>query len=238
MFCNATGPGDHCTARGPANGRSRDVRHEAIDPYAGDEGAWARAVCCGADLKRKRCSRRPRSRRALCPVSAASPSHSNRTHNRNPLTLPDSRGAPRRRRPRHQDRGVCRGAARHAQRRERERGWAAHTWAPWSSSSSSSSSENRHPFVLLTHTTHPPAPLPQTNPHISSPHLSPPHPPQLDLPKPLGLKFARGNDGGAYVVANDANLGNTDPRVEPGDKIVEISASFGNEVWKGECVSA
>jgi hypothetical protein len=37
---------------------------------------------------------------------------------------------------------------------------------------------------------------------------------QVDLPKPLGLKFARGNDGGAYVVANDPKLGNTDPRIQ------------------------
>jgi hypothetical protein len=37
---------------------------------------------------------------------------------------------------------------------------------------------------------------------------------QLDLPKPLGLKFARGNDGGAYVTVNDPNLGNTDPRIQ------------------------
>lgn len=40
---------------------------------------------------------------------------------------------------------------------------------------------------------------------------------QLDLPKPLGLKFARGNDGGAYVIINDPNLGNTDPRVQVRD---------------------
>jgi hypothetical protein len=58
-------------------------------------------------------------------------------------------------------------------------------------------------------------------PHISlaslalSPwlHFDPPDP-QVDLPKPLGLRFARGNDGGAYVVANDPKLGNTDPRIE------------------------
>ncbi len=37
---------------------------------------------------------------------------------------------------------------------------------------------------------------------------------QLDLPKPLGLKFARGNDGGAYVIANDPQLGSTDERVQ------------------------
>jgi hypothetical protein len=34
------------------------------------------------------------------------------------------------------------------------------------------------------------------------------------MPKPLGLKFARGNDGGAYVIANDPSVGNTDPRIE------------------------
>lgn len=37
---------------------------------------------------------------------------------------------------------------------------------------------------------------------------------QLDLPKPLGLKFARGNDGGAYVIENNPKAGNTDPRIE------------------------
>ena len=57
---------------------------------------------------------------------------------------------------------------------------------------------------------------------------------QLDLPKPLGLKFARGADGGAYVVTNDPALGNTDARVQPGDKIVQISASFGSDVWDAQ----
>jgi len=56
----------------------------------------------------------------------------------------------------------------------------------------------------------------------------------VDLQKPLGLKFARGADGGAYVVANDPRAGNTDDRVQPGDKVVEISASFGTDVWKAE----
>lgn len=37
---------------------------------------------------------------------------------------------------------------------------------------------------------------------------------QVDLAKPLGLKFARGNDGGAYVLKNDPSLGNTDPRIQ------------------------
>ena len=37
--------------------------------------------------------------------------------------------------------------------------------------------------------------------------LAPIH--QVYLNKPLGVKFARGNDGGAYVVRSDATLGNT-----------------------------
>jgi len=57
---------------------------------------------------------------------------------------------------------------------------------------------------------------------------------EVDLPKPLGLKFARGADGGAYIITNDPKLGNTDPRIQPGDKIVEISASFGSDVWKAQ----
>lgn len=40
---------------------------------------------------------------------------------------------------------------------------------------------------------------------------------QVNLNKPLGLKFARGSDGGAYCIANDPELGNTDPRVEVSD---------------------
>jgi len=50
--------------------------------------------------------------------------------------------------------------------------------------------------------------------------------------KPLGVKFTRGNDGGAYVISKSA-----DPaydQFEVGDKILEISASFGPEVWKAE----
>lgn len=44
---------------------------------------------------------------------------------------------------------------------------------------------------------------------LSLPALS-----KVDLPKPLGLRFARGSDGGAYIVANDPKLGNTDPRIQ------------------------
>jgi hypothetical protein len=48
-------------------------------------------------------------------------------------------------------------------------------------------------------------------------HQDPPAPrtpAQFDLEKPLGYKYARGNDGRAYIVAVDPNLGNVDPRVQ------------------------
>ena len=37
---------------------------------------------------------------------------------------------------------------------------------------------------------------------------------QVNLPKPLGVRFTRGNDGGAYVVRTDAKLGSIDPQIE------------------------
>eukprot|EP00884_Botryococcus_braunii_P008581 jgi/Botrbrau1/17724/Bobra.0166s0146.1 len=52
------------------------------------------------------------------------------------------------------------------------------------------------------------------------------------LDKPLGLRFQRGKDGGAYVVKSDKQIGSTDSRIEVGDKIVKISASFGEDVWE------
>mmetsp|Transcript_40745 Transcript_40745/g.103203 ORF Transcript_40745/g.103203 Transcript_40745/m.103203 type:complete len:348 (+) Transcript_40745:113-1156(+) len=51
------------------------------------------------------------------------------------------------------------------------------------------------------------------------------------LDKPLGLKFARGFDGAAYIVGVDETKGSIDSRMEPGDKIMKISASFGPDVW-------
>ena len=39
----------------------------------------------------------------------------------------------------------------------------------------------------------------------------------MNLPKPLGLKYGRGNDGGAYIIESSAKLGNTDPRIQVGD---------------------
>lgn len=52
------------------------------------------------------------------------------------------------------------------------------------------------------------------------------------LPKPIELKFNRGNDGGAYVVFVPS-----DPKYERfqiGDKIEAVSASFGDEIWGAE----
>eukprot|EP00210_Caulerpa_lentillifera_P001729 g1660.t1 len=54
---------------------------------------------------------------------------------------------------------------------------------------------------------------------------------EVYLDKPLGLKFGRGRDSGAYVVVTDPQLGNTDERIQVGDKIVKVSATFGTEIW-------
>ena len=55
---------------------------------------------------------------------------------------------------------------------------------------------------------------------------------ELTLPKPLGVKFARGNDGGAYVafVPPEPEY----DAFEIGDKIVQVSASFGDEIWDAD----
>ena len=57
---------------------------------------------------------------------------------------------------------------------------------------------------------------------------------EVRLPKPLGVSFRRGNDGRAYVADVNPARGNIDPNFELGDRIVEVSASFGSEVWKAE----
>jgi|TARA_B100000401_G_scaffold13515_1_gene8494 tetratricopeptide (TPR) repeat protein len=56
---------------------------------------------------------------------------------------------------------------------------------------------------------------------------------EVTLPKPVNVKFVRGNDGGAYVGFVPPN----DPKYdmfEIGDKIEGVSASFGDEVWPAE----
>ncbi len=40
---------------------------------------------------------------------------------------------------------------------------------------------------------------------------------QVYLTKPLGLRFARGNDGAAYIVGSNPRVGDTDDQIEVGD---------------------
>jgi tetratricopeptide (TPR) repeat protein len=54
----------------------------------------------------------------------------------------------------------------------------------------------------------------------------------LDKPVALQLKFARGNDGGAYCVFVPDDP--TYDAFEIGDKILAVSASFGNEIWDAD----
>ncbi len=55
---------------------------------------------------------------------------------------------------------------------------------------------------------------------------------EVYLDKPLGVRWARGKDGAAYVSRTDPSLGNTDPAISPGDKLVRVSASFGDDIWE------
>jgi len=57
---------------------------------------------------------------------------------------------------------------------------------------------------------------------------------EVNIPKPLGVSFRRGNDGRAYVADVNPARGNIDPNFEVGDRIEAVSASFGSEVWKAE----
>jgi len=55
---------------------------------------------------------------------------------------------------------------------------------------------------------------------------------ELNLAKPIELKFNRGNDGGAYVVFVPTEK--KYDGIEIGDRIEAVSASFGNEIWGAE----
>lgn len=57
---------------------------------------------------------------------------------------------------------------------------------------------------------------------------------EVNLDKPIGVSFARGNDGRAYIIKLDPRKGNLDERMEVGDVMTEISASFGDDVWKAQ----
>lgn len=43
---------------------------------------------------------------------------------------------------------------------------------------------------------------------------------QVNLPKPIGVRFGRGNDGAAYVRIADEAIGNTDERIQVSDLVV------------------
>ncbi|GBG66662.1 hypothetical protein CBR_g66797 [Chara braunii] len=55
---------------------------------------------------------------------------------------------------------------------------------------------------------------------------------EIEVEKPIGLKFYKGADGGTYVDAI-APSGNADKTgmVEVGDKVLETSATFGTDMW-------
>jgi len=55
---------------------------------------------------------------------------------------------------------------------------------------------------------------------------------EVTLEKPIDVKFMRGADGGAYCVVVPPEPQYDD--FEIGDKILKISASFGNEIWEAE----
>ena len=54
----------------------------------------------------------------------------------------------------------------------------------------------------------------------------------VSLPKPIGVSIGRGNDGRCYVSRVDASRGSIDPRIQPGDKLLRVSQSFGEETWE------
>ena len=55
---------------------------------------------------------------------------------------------------------------------------------------------------------------------------------EVNLPKPIGVSFARGNDGMTYITAVNPRKGSVDGQITPGDKLLRVSASFGDETWE------
>ena len=56
---------------------------------------------------------------------------------------------------------------------------------------------------------------------------------ECDLPKPLGVRFARGNDGGCYIVGVDAKKGSVTDDMQPGDKVSRGSGETGGGEGRG-----
>lgn len=63
---------------------------------------------------------------------------------------------------------------------------------------------------------------------------------EVDMPRPIGIEWVRCADGGIYV--SKIIEAQADPRVQVGDKLVSVSASFGDEIWPadsyGQCMYA
>lgn len=55
---------------------------------------------------------------------------------------------------------------------------------------------------------------------------------EVEQPRPTGITWVLCADGGIYAKA--VNLARADPRVQEGDKLIAVSASFGDEVWPAE----
>ena len=68
-----------------------------------------------------------------------------------------------------------------------------------------------------------------------------PHALQVNLPKPIGVRFGRGNDGAAYVLKSDDALGNTDERIEVCGTFSPSASSFAVHHWDAtwhQCVDS
>lgn len=51
---------------------------------------------------------------------------------------------------------------------------------------------------------------------------------EVSQAKPIGIKWQKCQDGAIYAKELDVNA---DPRIQRGDKLIEVSASFGDEIW-------
>ena len=55
----------------------------------------------------------------------------------------------------------------------------------------------------------------------------------MTLAKPIGVRFARGNDGAAYVYEADDNLGNSDERLKVRHACLQRLLTLGGKRWPG-----
>lgn len=55
---------------------------------------------------------------------------------------------------------------------------------------------------------------------------------EVEQPKPIGVSWSRCADGGIY--AKSVNARQANPNIQVGDKLLEVSATFGDEKWPAE----